>query len=62
MPGSSRSIIVTTANDVAGTRIIATTAYYTHDTEQEVLRRGFDGYVAKPFDKNLINYLQSVLS
>jgi CheY-like chemotaxis protein len=47
---------------VEDTRIIATTAYYTHDTEQEVLRRGFDGYVAKPFDKNLINYLQSVLN
>lgn len=41
-------------------RVIATTAYYTRDTEQEVLRRGFDGYVAKPFDKNLISYLQTI--
>ncbi len=43
-------------------RIIATTAYYTHDTEQEILRRGFDGYVAKPFDKNLVGYLEDVLN
>lgn len=43
-------------------RVIATTAYYTRDTEQEVLKRGFDGYVAKPFDKNLVNYLQTILN
>lgn len=43
-------------------RIIATTAYYTHDTEQEILSRGFDGYVAKPFDRNLIGYLEKALS
>lgn len=43
-------------------RIIATTAYYTRDTEQEVLARGFDGYVAKPFDKNLISYLKGLLN
>jgi CheY-like chemotaxis protein len=42
--------------------IIATTAYYTNDTEQEVLQRGFDGYVPKPFDKGLVQYLQSVVS
>jgi CheY-like chemotaxis protein len=43
-------------------RVIATTAYYTHDTEQEVLKRGFDGYIAKPFDKNLIAYLEHILN
>jgi CheY-like chemotaxis protein len=42
-------------------RIIATTAYYTHDTEQEVMQRGFDGYVPKPFDKDLVSYLQRVI-
>lgn len=42
-------------------RIIATTAYYTHDTEQEVLQRGFDGYVPKPFDKGLVSYLKSLV-
>jgi CheY-like chemotaxis protein len=47
---------------VADCRVIATTAYYTNDTEQEVLRRGFDGYVSKPFDKNLVNYLQHILN
>ncbi len=30
-------------------RILATTAYYTKDTEQAVLERGFDGYIQKPF-------------
>ena len=45
-----------------GTRVIATTAYYTHDTEQEILRRGFDGFFAKPFDKNLVGYLESILN
>ena len=39
-------------------RIVATTAYYTHDTQEEVIRRGFDGYFAKPFDKNLVSYLR----
>lgn len=42
-------------------RIVATTAYYTHDTRQEVLQRGFDGYVSKPFDDGLVNYLRSVV-
>lgn len=44
-----------------GSRIIATTAYYTRDTQQEVLQRGFDGYLSKPFDDGLINYLQTVI-
>jgi two-component system sensor histidine kinase BarA len=43
-------------------RIIATTAYYTNDTQQEVIRRGFDGYLAKPFDEGLISYLQNITS
>lgn len=30
-------------------RILATTAYYTNDTWREVLARGFDGYLPKPF-------------
>ena len=42
-------------------RIIATTAYYTRDTQEEVLQRGFDGYLSKPFDEGLINYLQKVV-
>lgn len=43
-----------------GSRIIATTAYYTYETEQEVLERGFDGYLPKPFDEALVNYLQTL--
>jgi CheY-like chemotaxis protein len=30
-------------------RILATTAYYSQDTRQVVLERGFDGYLPKPF-------------
>ena len=47
---------------ISGCRVIATTAYYTRDTQQEVMNRGFDGYVAKPFDKDLVNYLQTILN
>ena len=46
----------------AGSRIIATTAYYTNDTQQEVIRRGFDGYVPKPFDEGLVDYLRHISS
>jgi len=46
----------------SGTRVIATTAYYTNDTQQEVIRRGFDGYLAKPFDDGLVGYLQHITS
>lgn len=40
--------------------IIATTAYYTRDTQQEVQRRGFDGYIAKPFDERIVNYIKEI--
>src|SRR3990172_10552661 len=39
-------------------RVVATTAYYTNDTRQEVMRRGFDGFLAKPFEaETLAGYL-----
>ena len=41
-----------------GSRFFATTAYYTYETEQEVLKRGFDGYLPKPFDEGLVSILQ----
>lgn len=42
-------------------KIVATTAYYTQDTGQEVLKRGFDGYLPKPVvpDK-LVPYLYHI--
>lgn len=44
-------------------KVIATTAYYTPDTYQEVLNRGFDGYLPKPFSANrLIPFLTSLLT
>ncbi|MBA3868864.1 MAG: response regulator [Anaerolineae bacterium] len=45
----------------SGSRVIATTAYYTNDTQQEVIRRGFDGYVPKPFDEGLVGYFQRIM-
>lgn len=42
-------------------KVIATTAYYTNDTPQEVANRGFDGYLPKPFSPDkLIPYLQEI--
>lgn len=41
--------------------IIATTAYYTAMTQSEVLERGFNGYLPKPFNPTtLIPYLQQI--
>lgn len=42
-------------------KVVATTAYYTNDTPQEVRTRGFDGFIPKPFTPSgLVSYLQSV--
>lgn len=35
--------------DASHVQILATTAYYTKDTRRDVVARGFDGYVSKPF-------------
>ena len=44
-------------------RVIATTAYYTNDTQQEVMQRGFDGYIPKPFGPDaLMTYLTDIAS
>ncbi|MBX3061562.1 MAG: response regulator [Anaerolineae bacterium] len=41
--------------------VVATTAYYTNDTQQEIMNRGFDGYLPKPFDSSqLVSFLRSV--
>ncbi|MAS38325.1 MAG: hypothetical protein CL610_30285 [Anaerolineaceae bacterium] len=43
--------------------IVATTAYYTNDTRQEVLNRGFDGFLPKPFEAdNLVSFLRQIRS
>lgn len=47
--------------DMADCKIVATTSYYTADTHQEVLRRGFDGYIPKPFTASeLVSYLEQL--
>lgn len=44
-------------------RIVATTAYYTNDTEQEVTYRGFDGFIEKPFTPDaIIPYLKRMIT
>lgn len=43
-------------------RFVATTAYYTNDTRQDVMQYGFDGYLPKPFDtEKLVAYLRSMV-
>ncbi len=43
--------------------VVATTAYYTSDTQREVLAWGFNGYLAKPFNPDtLVAYLEQVVS
>lgn len=42
-------------------RFVATTAYHTSDTAQQVYERGFHGYLPKPFSvEELISKLRSV--
>ncbi len=43
-------------------KCIATTAYYSYGTEQEVMNHGFDGLLCKPIEAaKLIDYLSSIL-
>jgi CheY-like chemotaxis protein len=45
-----------------GASVVATTAYYTTDTPQELLSRGFSGYLPKPLNPStLVPYLQRIL-
>lgn len=47
---------------VPNCKVVATTAYYTNDTAQEVASRGFDGYIPKPFSPDkLVPYLKELL-
>lgn len=49
------------AHPSLGCPVVATTAYYTSDTEGEVLNHGFDGYLLKPISpQELVPYLEGV--
>lgn len=42
--------------------VVATTAYYTSDTKNDVLARGFSGYLPKPLNPStLVPYLEEVV-
>jgi CheY-like chemotaxis protein len=44
-------------------RVVATTAYYTTDTQKDVLAWGFSGYLPKPLNPaQLVPYLQQIVS
>jgi CheY-like chemotaxis protein len=44
-------------------RVVATTAYYTADTQKDVLAWGFSGYLPKPLNpSNLVPYLQQIVN
>ena len=48
---------------VPQTRFVATTAYYTNDTPQEVIEHGFDGFIPKPFQTmGLVDYLKDIVN
>lgn len=48
---------------IPGSPIVATTAYHTNETQQEVMHRGFDGFIEKPFTPDaLVPYLKSVVA
>jgi len=41
--------------------IVATTAYYTTDTEGDVMKHGFDGYLLKPISpQDIMPYLEKI--
>ncbi len=43
-------------------KFVATTAYYSYDTEQRIRKHGFDGFLSKPFEATkLIDFLSSLL-
>lgn len=43
-------------------KYVATTAYYSYDTEQRIKKHGFDGFLSKPFEATkLIDFLSSLL-
>lgn len=43
--------------------VVATTAYYTSDTESDLLNAGFAGYLFKPLDpQQIFPYLQGVIA
>ena len=50
------------ANLAPKCRFVATTAYYTNDTQHEILARGFNGYLPKPIStKDLVPYLRAIV-
>jgi CheY-like chemotaxis protein len=52
LPGMDGFQTLTRVREIIGSdtcRLIATTAYYTSETQHKVLEYGFDGYLPKPF-------------
>ncbi len=42
--------------------VVATTAYYTSDTREDILSRGFSGYLPKPLNPStLVPYLEEIV-
>lgn len=49
-------------SNAANCKVIATTAYYTSDTRQQIADWGFDGYLPKPLaPSTLIPYLEQIV-
>lgn len=62
LPGMDGYKTLSQLQQVSGqVRFVATTAYYTTDTEQEIKERGFDGYLPKPLNPDrLVAYLEAL--
>ncbi len=42
--------------------VVATTAYYTSDTQADILAQGFSGYLPKPLNPStLVSYLEGII-
>jgi DNA-binding response OmpR family regulator len=53
---------IRTRKSGARATVIATTAYYTPDTPNEVINWGFNGYLPKPFDPTkVLNYVNDTI-
>jgi CheY-like chemotaxis protein len=63
LPGKDGYKILKTIRPQAHCPIVATTAYYTSDSAPDFNQRGFDGYLLKPIQPELlVGYLEGVVA
>lgn len=63
LPGTDGYRVMNAMRSMTGSMppVVATTAYYTSDTLEEIQHAGFDGYLLKPLDPNeIMPYLEQI--